>query len=76
MKNRKEIKLFSIAINLPLTLASLFRLDPAVDQLLQHIERDTAIAQDHFMELTDIKLSPNDFFAFSRSSRIFSIPTL
>jgi hypothetical protein len=39
-----------------LALASLFRLDPAIDQFLQHIERDAAIAQDHFMELTDIEL--------------------
>jgi hypothetical protein len=38
-----------------LTLGSLFRFDPAIDQLLQHIERDAAVAQHHFMELTDIK---------------------
>jgi hypothetical protein len=36
--------LFSIAIH-PFTLASLFRLDPAIDKLLQRIERAASVAQ-------------------------------
>jgi hypothetical protein len=55
MKNRKQIELFTIAIH-TLTLASLFRLDPAVDELRQHIKRAAAFAQVHFVKLTDIKL--------------------
>ena len=55
MKNREEIKVFGIAIHGGLRPACLFRLDPATDQLLQHIQRDAAVTQDHFVELSDIK---------------------
>ena len=55
MKNRQHIKLFSVAIHTPM-LASLFRLDPAIDELRQDIERDAAFAQEHFVKRTDIKL--------------------
>jgi hypothetical protein len=54
MENRERFSC-SVSRSTLLTLASLFRLDPAIDQLLQHIQRDAAIAQDDFIKLPDIK---------------------
>jgi hypothetical protein len=53
---REKIELFSIAVHIRHALASLFRFDPAIDQLLTYVEWNAAVAQDRFVELSDIEL--------------------